>query len=256
MTKRPLILVSPGIEKRGVEFHDQSISLSEAYLDALLDGGALPLVMPTVQSQPLVAECVRRADGVVLTGGEDIHPRLYANKLPARLQRTVVLTPDSGERDRRELLLIAEVFRQRKPLLAVCRGHQILNVAMGGTLLTDIHSQRPHALNHRRQDRKSDVVHDVRLTADSMLARLTRRNSLGVNSTHHQAVDRIADVLRATATSADGIIESMELKPTGKPLLPFLLSVQFHPERLVNRYAEHRMIFRAFVRACSRPGDR
>ena len=256
MTKRPLILVSPGIEKRGVEFHDQSISLSEAYLRALLNSGALPLVMPPARSRELVAECVRRVDGVVLTGGEDIHPRLYVKKLPARLRQTVVLTPDGGERDKRELRLIDEVFRQRKPLLAVCRGHQILNVALGGTLLTDIRSQRPYALNHRRQDRKSDEVHDVQLTADSMLAKMTGKRSLGVNSTHHQAVDRVADVLRATATSADGIIESMELKPARTPLLPFLLSVQFHPERLVHRYAEHRAIFRAFIRACSRPGDK
>jgi putative glutamine amidotransferase len=251
MTKRPLILVSPAIEKRGVEFHDRSISLSEAYLQALMVAGAVPLVMPTAWSRELVAECVRRADGVLLTGGEDVNPMLYAEKLPAGLRRTVTLTPDGGERDLRELRLIDEVFGQRKPLLAICRGHQVLNVALGGTLLTDIGRQRPRAINHRRHDRKSGVVHEVRLTGDSLLAKITGKRNLGVNSTHHQAVDRVAGALRVSAASADGIVEGLELKPETAGLLPFLLAVQFHPERLIGRHPEHRAIFRGFVRACA-----
>ena len=138
------------------------------------------------------------------------------------------------------------------PVLAICRGHQLLNVALGGTLVLDIRSQLPGALEHRRTDKRSEVVHEVRLTPDSLLAKITTRQQLGVNSTHHQAVGRVAPPLRVVAASQDGIIEGVELKPGVAPWMPFLLSVQFHPERLVDRYPEHRRIFRAFARACLR----
>src|SRR5260370_24497507 len=115
--------------------------------------GGLPLTLPATNSRELLAECVRRSDGIVLTGGDDVDPRLYANGLPARVRRTVGVTPDGGQRDFRELVLIDEVFRQRKPLLAICRGHQILNVALRGTLLAAIPTQPPRAPVHRPTDR-------------------------------------------------------------------------------------------------------
>ncbi len=252
MSQPPLILVSPDIEPKGVEFGDQSISLSEPYLQAVLEAGAVPLVMPTTTSRPWIAACVRRADGVLLTGGEDVAPVLYGNGLPARLRRLVQVTPDGGQRDLRELILIDEVFRQRKPLLAICRGHQMLNVALGGTLLADIASQMPGALNHRRLDRRDAVTHKVALTDGSLLAKITGRRLLGVNSTHHQAVERPAPPLAVTGRSSDGVVESLELKPDAAHWLPFLLSVQFHPERLAGGRPEHQAIFRTFTRACAR----
>jgi len=250
MTQPPLILISPNIEKKGDEFGDLSISLSETYQQALMGTGAIPMPLPATVSRQLITECVRRCDGVVLTGGEDVDPRLYAKQLPPQLRRTVKVTPDGGERDLRELMLIDEVFRQRKPLLAICRGHQILNVALGGTLVPDIRSQMPAAINHRRPDQRSQIVHKVRLTEQGVLAKITGRQSLGVNSTHHQAVGRVAAPLQVIARSDDGVVESMQLKPNPARMLPFLLSVQFHPERLANRYAEHRAIFVAFTQAC------
>src|SRR6266851_8953279 len=98
MTKRPLILVSPDIESKGKEFGDQSISLSGNYEQALIRAGGLPLAMPATLSREVIAECVRRCDGVLLTGGDDVEPRLYANGLPAGVRRTVAVTPDGGER--------------------------------------------------------------------------------------------------------------------------------------------------------------
>ena len=213
MTKPPLILISPNVEKKGDEFGDLSISLSETYQQALMGAGAIPLGLPATISRELIAECVSRCDGVLLTGGEDVDPRLYGNGLPPRLRGTVTVTPDGGARDLRELVLIDEVFRQRKPLLGICRGHQMLNVALGGTLLADILGQRPRAMNHRRMDRRSEIVHEVRLTPGSLLAKITGRQRLGVNSTHHQAVARVAAPLRVAAVSDDGIIESLELRP-------------------------------------------
>jgi putative glutamine amidotransferase len=213
--------------------------------------GGLPLTMPATVSRECIAECVRRADGVLLTGGDDVDPRLYGDGLPPKVRRTVGVTVDGGHRDLRELLLIDEVFRLHKPLLAICRGQQVLNVALGGTLIADIPLQEPKALNHRRTDKRSEIVHEVRLTPGSILAKITAGQTLGVNSTHHQAVGRVAPPLQVSAVCHDGIIEGLELKPGAAHCLPFLLSVQFHPERLVDRYPRHQAIFGAFVQACS-----
>jgi putative glutamine amidotransferase len=250
MSKLPLVLVSPDIESKGKEHGDRSISLSQAYLTALIEAGSVPVTLPDTISREVVAESVARTDGVVLTGGDDVDPRLYATNLPAPIRRTVAPTPDGGERDFRELLVIDEVFRQHKPLLAICRGQQILNVALGGTLLADIPRQRSQAANHRRTDRRDDVVHEVRLTPGSILYKIVGAQKLAVNSTHHQAVARVATPLRATAVGDDGVVEGLELRRNGSCWLPFLLSVQFHPERLVDRYPAHRAIFGVFVQAC------
>jgi putative glutamine amidotransferase len=246
--KAPLILISPNTEVKGDEFGDMSISLSETYQKAIVTAGGVPLVLPYMASKEIIAECVSHCDGVLLTGGDDINPDLYAKRLSPALRKTVTIEP--GERDLRELMLIDEVFRQKKPILGICRGHQMMNVALGGTLLVDIPSQKPGAITHRRPDKKSDIVHEARLTGDSMLAKITGKQKLGVNSTHHQAVDRVAAPLRVTATSDDGIVEAMELKKEEAHLLPYLITVQFHPERLAPRYAEHQNIFNSFTQAC------
>jgi len=251
MTKPPLILVSPDIEAQGVEFQDLSISLSLNYQRALLEAGALPLVMAATTSRELVGEAVRRADGVLLTGGEDVDPRLSAPKAAKKLKALAKVTPDGGARDVREFMLIEAAFQQRKPLLAICRGHQVLNVALGGTLILDVPSQVRRPLRHRCPEKKSDIAHEVRLTAGSRLHKITGAQVMGVNSTHHQAVDRVAGPLRVVARSQDGVVEGLELKPELAERLPFMLSVQFHPERLADRYPEHRAIFTAFVQACA-----
>ena len=158
----PVVLVSPNIEKKGDEFGDMSTSLSETYQNALMNAGAIPLALPASTSRQVIAECVSHCDGVLLTGGEDVDPRTYGNgELPAKVRRTVVVTADGGARDLCEFVLIDEVFRQKKPLLAICRGQQVLNVALGGTLIADIAAQKPDAINHRRMDKRSHVVHQV-----------------------------------------------------------------------------------------------
>jgi putative glutamine amidotransferase len=247
----PLILVSPGVAQRGVEFSDLSVSLSNAYCSALIGVGAIPVLLAPTTSRNVIAASVAAADGVLLSGGDDINPKLYVDELAPELAAAVGTSPDQGQRDLRELLLVDEVFRQRKPILAICRGHQMLNVALGGTLLADIPQQVPGAINHQQMDRRGEVVHRVRLTEESLVAKIVSTQRLGVNSTHHQGVGQVAEPLTATGTSPDGVIEALELKPSMRQMVPFLLSVQFHPERLADRHKEHRRIFQAFARACA-----
>jgi putative glutamine amidotransferase len=253
MGRPPLILVSPSIEKRGVEFHDLSASLSVRYNHAILQAGGIPVTAPTTTDRATLAEAVRRTDGVLLTGGDDINPALYEKKLSPKVLQTVEQTPDGGARDVRELILIEEIFRQHRPVLAICRGHQMLNVAFGGRLIVDIGQQLPGALNHRRMDKPLELVHEAALTPGSLVSKICKARVLGVNSTHHQAVLEPAEPFAATGRSSDGIVEVMELKPELAPTLPFLLSVQFHPERLVQKHARYRAIFGQFVAACAKP---
>jgi putative glutamine amidotransferase len=248
MKRSPVILITPSTERNGAEFADASISLSNRYADAVMAGGGLPLILPATTSRAVIAEVVRRCDGVLMTGGDDIDPKLYARDLPDKLAKTV--SPLEPERDAWEKEVVAEVFAQRKPLFGICRGHQMLNVALGGTLVVDIATQLPNTLNHRRMDAKNEPVHDVKVVPDTLLAKLAGQQSFGVNSTHHQAIGKLASKLRVAAQSPDGVIEAVELKDAGQG--PFLLGVQFHPERLMDRNAVFRQLFSGFVEACAR----
>ena len=200
-----------------------------------------------------LAEAVRRVDGVLFTGGDDINPTLYAKTVPPKVLKTVTMPPDVESRDLRELILIDEIFRQGKPLLAICRGFQMLNIAFGRELIVDIPSQLPGAVSHAQTDREGEqITHEVPLTAGSLLSKITGKKTLGVNSSHHQGVLEPAEPFAAVARTEDGIVEAMELKAdssNGGPALPFFLAVQFHPERLV-RHPEHQAIFSGFVNAC------
>lgn len=247
MKTRPLILIAGGTDPRGPEFKDPSLTLSGRYTEAVLVNGGLPLTLAPVPSARAIAESVRRCDAVVLSGGDDVQPSLYASRLPPAVAATVARV-DAG-RDLAETLLIGEVFRQRKPLLAICRGHQMLNVVFGGTLVVDLPSQRPEGLPHRRFDLPDEPAHEITLAPGSLIRKLLRRATAAVNSTHHQAIDRLAGRFQPTAKSADGIVEAFELAAEHARLLPWLLSVQFHPERLCLRQPEFNRLFSALARA-------
>ena len=249
MQTAPLILVTPGTEEKGVEFYDYSLSLSETYLDAVTTAGGLPFVLPCAPSPKLVAEYVRRSDGVMITGGDDIQPELYFPEVPAALRKTV--GRNDPIRDLLETLIVNEAFAQQKPLLAICRGHQIMNIALGGTLFVDIPSQVKTTINHSRLKHKDRVVHEVRLEPESLIHSIFGQDSIEVNSSHHQAVDKVAEPLRITGRSPDGIIEALELRREDAGMMPYLLGVQFHPERLIRGYPQYIELFRSFTGACA-----
>ena len=224
MKASPLVLISCSTDKRGVEFDDSSLSLSMNYPRAIQAAGGAPWLLPFLAERDFIADSVKRCDGVLLTGGDDVHPSFYLETISPALEQTI--HPAEPPRDLFELMLIDEVFRQQKPLLAICRGQQILNVALGGSLIVDIPTQVPGALRHSRSDKKDQVVHEVNCAVGSLLAEIAGRTSLGVNSSHHQAVEKIAKPLRSTAVSNDGIVEGLELGPDDRQLLPYLLVIK------------------------------
>ena len=243
---RPLILVSPSTAPAGVEMGDPSISVSARYLGSVLAAGGLPLALPLTTDRTALAEAVAQCHGVLMTGGDDIDPRLYWPDVPAVLLETCDLA-ETG-RDEMELALLAEVFAQRRPLLAICRGHQLVNLFLGGTLYVDLPTQAPGAVAHNRMDVRNDVAHRVTLPPDSAYAAIAGTTELSVNSTHHQGIHRLAAPLRAVALAEDGLIEATEFRPEERGRLPWFQSVQFHPERLAG--PEHARLFRAFVETC------
>ncbi len=246
---RPLILITPSTQAQGAEFDDHSISLSLRYSEAVIQAGGIPWVLPPTANAEVVRDTIGRADGVLLSGGDDISPEVHRPGAPEAVRR-LSGTPDVP-RDVFELLVLQQLFAQPRPLLAVCRGHQLINVALGGTLHLDLATERPSEVPHNACDRKDEAVHPVAVDPRSILAKITRRRSLQVNSTHHQGIDQLAPELRPVAVSPDGLVEATELAEGAEGFLPWFVSVQFHPERLAHRHAEQRRLLKAFVEACT-----
>jgi putative glutamine amidotransferase len=170
-----------------------------------------------------VIKQVRESAGILLSGGCDIHPSLYG-----RMEDLPFCRDIDPVRDSLELAIIELALMYKIPLLGICRGAQILNVAMKGSLIADIRAIIPESLNHSEKDK--DAIHEVRINRDSALYRLTGLTSGNVNSSHHQSVNLIAPGFVATAFSADEVIEAIESNHHVEH--PFCLAVQWHPERM------------------------
>lgn len=244
--RRPWILIAASPHGNGVEFDDRSTSLSMAYTDAVLRAGGLPWIFPPTPDVAALREAVGRCDGIMMTGGDDIAAAMHRPDAGSELASRCVGV-DAG-RDLFETALLGEWAARPVPLLAVCRGLQVLNVALGGTLYVDLPSERPGEVRHNQTDRKDEPVHAVVVERGSLLARSTGRRSLQVNSTHHQAVRELAPGLRPVAIAPDGVVEAAEWADSANR--PWLVATQFHPERLAPRRAEFRRLFGAFVGAC------
>lgn len=219
-----------GIPRQGV---------AEAYISALIQAGASPVMIPLSLPEGSLAGLTSLLDGVLFTGGGDIQPQRYGSQ-PHPLVGDV-----DHDRDRVEMRLFHDTLSAGLPFLGICRGIQLVNVALGGTLYEDILEQRPHAQRHQyAQEYPRDyLAHPVLLDGDSGLASIYSTQTLEVNSLHHQGIDRLAPRLRTAGFAPDGLIEAVEL-----PGYPFGFAVQWHPESLPDRPESH-TLFRAFVQA-------
>jgi len=192
-------------------------------------------------ADPVAADRILAAvDGLVLTGGEDVDPEYFGEKAHPKLGTV------NRARDATEIALISAARRLRMPVLAICRGIQVINVECGGSLIQDISAQRSGALSHDGHGgSRNQALHKVRIEKDSILALATGATEIEVNSLHHQAIDRLGDGLRVTAVAPDGIIEGIESSDDW-----WVLAVQWHPEemdRCAHAGAEPGPLFRAFA---------
>jgi putative glutamine amidotransferase len=214
------------------------VRLNSTYVTSLESAGLVPVIVPPLRNDDAARAIVSRVDGVVLTGGEDVEPALYGQP---RAEKCGV--PNEA-RDRTEIALIRAARELGKPVLAICRGPQVLNVALGGTLIQDIPSEVPGALEHNPQDERAARVHDVTIDEGSLIARAIGATSITVNSLHHQSIRAVAPGLRITARAPDGVVEGVESDSDDW----WVMAVQWHPEEM-NDSPEpwDRGIFKAFA---------
>lgn len=240
---RPLIGITPGYagpnDNRDFVRKSDMVFTDLNYVRRVERAGGLPLLLPHVhfhrheQIEQMAAIC----DGLLLTGGDDVHPKYYNQEWYN------AGVPIAAERDEFEMPLTELFLSTGKPILAICRGIQLINVIMGGTLVQDI----PHFIgstHHSQTDPTGVPTHQVQVEENCRLARIFNGDIIDVNSHHHQCLDRVADGLRVVARSEEGIIEAVEHASH-----PYLMAVQWHPERLgVDRYL-HQELFDDFIRA-------
>jgi len=200
----------------------------DAYLHALEASGAEPVV-----ARPGEQLAMDNVDAVVLAGGPDVSPARFGAEVPADLAALVIL---DEERDRLEWQVLDQVERRGLPVLAICRGAQVLNVHRGGTLRLDLNAEGFTTINHRQRDRIHEPVHEV-VVSESRLRSILGAERIPVNSSHHQAVRQAAPDLRIVAYAPDGVIEGVE-SADGR-----LIAVQWHPERLFDTQEAARRLF-------------
>lgn len=215
------------------------ISLKESYVRAIEAAGGVPVILPVADAVQARA-IIPRLDGILFSGGGDIAPWYFGQEpLPG-------LGSYDTHRDEWEIELCNAAWDAKLPMLGICRGCQLMNVARGGTLIQDIERTKPDALQHNPAVPHDELCHDIAIEKESALAKLFGTGRLRVNSFHHQAVERAACDFAVTARSSDGIVEAMEAKD-GR----FALALQFHPEGLFMRYPDFLAPFEALTRAAA-----
>ena len=238
-SKRPLIGLDCRYERDPEHQVLDRLWMRVPYYHALIATGGLPVIIPAVEDRALLSQYLDTLDGFVFTGGLDVPPEAYGQ---AKYPETKECDPKRFACDKH----LAELLLQRDmPVLAICMGLQLVNVAYGGTLIQHIETKIQHT--HVRPG--EDSLHLITIEEDSLLHRILGATELEVNSGHHQAVDKLAPGLRVLAQAPDGIIEAAQMTDRS-----FFLGVQWHPERLVDR-PEQRELFKAFVAAASLRGS-
>ena len=218
---------------------EKDIKLKNTYVHAIEASGGIPMVLPYTQDIKTMERFIDLCDGFLFTGGDDIAPERYGEQIK----------DTCGEiqyyRDDFEFNMLRQVMKSSKPLLAICRGSQLVNVAFGGTLYQDMPSEKPSTVLHRQEDFGSTPAHSVSLVADTPLSSLIKQEHMQVNSLHHQAIKKLGDGLEIMALAEDGIVEALYLRGE-----QYLRAYQWHPERMFDTDAQSRLIFADFINAC------
>ena len=237
---RPLIGITASIDQRSPAF-GETYSLTRKYAEGVLQAGGVPLIVPHNLDEDSLRAVLDRLDGVLLSGGGDIAPALFGEDAHPATREI------ESDRDRVELTLARWVVDSDVPLLAICRGIQVLNVALGGSLVQDIPSQVPNALQHsfdRNTTPRNYLAHPVKIDPNSQLTSVMQLEVAQTNSWHHQSIKQAADRLYVTAVAPDGVIEAVEV-----PGQRFAIGVQWHPEWLFEVHLEHRRLFEGLIEA-------
>ncbi len=219
--------------------NEQVTKLKPGYTEAIQKSGGIPVILPYVKGEETLDSFLNLCDGFLFTGGCDIEPMHYGEKNRGMCGKI------EPYRDEFELKFFKKAITTKKPILAICRGAQLVNVALGGTLYQDIPSEVQTEILHRQNEPKAATFHSVKLLQNAPLFNLIGEPTMTVNSIHHQAIKRLADGLTVMAVADDGIIEAVCL--SGEQ---YLRGFQWHPERLYDSDAFNRRIFDDFIEAC------
>ena len=211
------------------------------YSQAICYAGGAPVILPVAQNRETFQTILERLDGLLLSGGPDINPRFYGEEPLEGLGEI-----DEGL-DHMELQIAKLAFKKDLPILAICRGIQVLNVSLGGTLYQDIANQIKGSTNHTQKVDKGVNTHSIRVEEKTLLHRILGKRTIWVNGKHHQAVKEVAPELIVSALAKDGVIEAVEIPSKG-----FVLGVQWHPEGTWRKDPYSKKLFEAFIRAAFR----
>jgi putative glutamine amidotransferase len=241
MVTAPLVALTTSLETNAGPFGRARVTLYSAYIDALQPLGIAPVLVTPAHSLASVEALLAVSDGLVLSGGGDIDP-VHFGQAPSPLLDYVL-----PERDQVEFAALRIAIEREIPVLGICRGCQVLNVFLGGTLVQDIAAERPASGPHRQTGSWAGRSHAVTVTPGSILHTAVETTTIDVNTFHHQAIRDVAPSLEVTGVAEDGLIEAVESIEH-----PWLLAVQWHPERTEETAPESdpdRRIFLAFAGA-------
>lgn len=215
-------------------------ALDYDYVNAVNEAGGIGLILPIITDEKLLDDYSQILNGLIFSGGEDIEPSYYGESSIEQIGTTCL------DRDKCEMGLFKRAFEKKLPVLGICRGMQLINVALGGSLYQDIKTQIDKSLEHRsKEEMVGQPHHSIKVMEDSMLYRMLGVKETEVNSFHHQSLKDIGSGLKVTAISPKGIIEGVESEERA-----FLMGVQWHPEKLIGEYPVFNGIFDSFVKAC------
>jgi putative glutamine amidotransferase len=245
MKENPLILTTSFFEQTGDDKKLQITCVKSSYLDTLIALGGVPLIVPLRTSEAGLRMIAEKAGGLFLPGGDDVAPERYG------AQRDEKTGTVCEEQDELEFSLVKIFKEQKKPIFGICRGMQVINVALGGTLYQDIKSEIHGALIHRddektAKERYQTDAHDVRLMPKTKLHSFFEHPRIPVNSTHHQSVKKIGTGLRVAAVAEDGVIEGIEAEDMNTE---WVMGVQWHPEEIWKTHKEQEVLFKKFIEA-------